>query len=585
MGYDLKITGGTVVDGTGEERREANVAITDGTIVEVGECAGEAKRTIDARGAIVTPGWTDIHTHYDGQVSWDEELAPSCYHGVTTAIMGSCGVGFAPVRAKDRQRLIDLMEGVEDIPGVALAEGINWRWETFPEYMDALDAMPHAIDFGCLIPHDPVRVYVMGERALAEERATDADVEAMKALIRQGLEAGAVGFSTGRTDNHRDAEGNHTPSAEATERELIGLATALNGLNHGVLQAVSDFDMVESPKRFDLEFDLLEKMARAVPGHPMSMSLIQRVRAPLQWKQILGRVDKAVADGLDISVQVGARGIGVLLGLDATFHPFIGFPSYKKISQLSLQERVAAMRNPEFKAQMLTEKSEPVSGDGSSVPPLADLLLAQIDLVAQRTYRFSDPVDYEPPLDQSLAAEAKRNGVSVLSVIYDALLEEDGKILLYFPIYNYLGGNLDVVGEMLTHPRALPGLSDGGAHVGTICDASFPTFMLTHWARDREKGRLGLEKVVKMMSHDTSRHIGLKDRGILAPGMRADINVIDLDRLTLRKPRLVADLPAGGKRMLQDANGYIATLVGGQVILEKDQLTGARPGRLVRMGR
>ena len=584
MAYELKIIGGIVVDGTGAPRRSANIAITDGTIVEIGECAGDAKRTIDATGCVVTPGWTDIHTHYDGQVSWDEELAPSCYHGVTTAIMGSCGVGFAPVRRRDRDRLIELMEGVEDIPGVALAEGINWRWETFPEYLDALDAMPHTIDFGCLIPHDPVRVYVMGDRALAEERATAEDIAAMQAIVREGLRAGAVGFSTGRTDNHRDADGDHTPAAEATEAELVGLAEALNGFEHGVLQAVSDFDMVESPERFDGEFDLLERMARAAPDHPLSMSLLQRVRAPMQWKEILSRVDAAVAEGLDVSVQVAARGIGVLLGLDATFHPFIGFPSYKAISQLPLSDRVAAMRRPETKARMLTETSEPISGDGSSVPPLADLLLAQIELVAQRTYRMTDRVDYEPPLSESLAAQARRDGVSVLSVIYDALLEEDGKSLLYFPIYNYLGGNLDVVHEMLQHPRALPGLSDGGAHVGTICDASFPTFMLTHWARDREN-RLGLERVVKMMSHDTSRHIGLTDRGTLEIGMRADINVIDLHNLTLRKPRLVDDLPAGGKRMLQDADGYRATLVAGEPILENDRLTGARPGRLVRMGR
>ena len=585
MTYDLKIVGGTVVDGSGSPGRTADVAVSDGQIVEVGACNGRAKRVIDADGALVTPGWTDIHTHYDGQVTWDEELAPSCFHGVTTAIMGSCGVGFAPVRAGDQQRLIDLMEGVEDIPGVALAEGIDWRWETFGQYLDALEAMPHVMNFGCLVPHDPIRVYAMGERALAEERATDADIARMKALVREALEAGAVGFSTGRTDNHRDADGNHTPAAEATERELVGLASALKGLGHGVLQAVSDFDMVESPKRFDAEFDLLEKMARAAEGHPMSLSLIQRVRAPTQWAQILKRVDRAVADGLDMSVQVGARGIGVLLGLDATFHPFIGFPSYKAIAHLPLAERVRQMRDPSFKARVMVETSEPLSGDGSSVPPLADLLLAQLDLVATRTYRFSDPVDYEPPLEASLAAEAKRRGEPVLSVMYDALLEEDGRILLYFPIYNYLGGNLDVVHQMLSHPRALPGLSDGGAHVGTICDASFPTFMLTHWARDRQRGRFEVERVVKMMTHDTSRHIGLADRGLIAAGMRADLNVIDFQRLTLRKPRIVDDLPAGGKRMLQHAEGYLATVIGGQVTLENDRLTGARPGRLIRMGR
>lgn len=584
MAYDLKIINGTLIDGTGAPRRTGDLGIKSGRIVAVGECPEDATRTIDAAGCIVTPGWTDIHTHYDGQASWDETLAPSCFHGVTTAIMGSCGVGFAPVRPRDRKRLIDLMEGVEDIPGVALAEGIDWRWESFPEYLDALGAMPRAIDIGCLVPHDPLRVYVMGERALAEERATDEDIAAMKALLREALEAGAVGFSTGRTDNHRDADGNHTPAAEATEKELVGLASTLNGLGHGTLQAVSDFDMVESPARFDLEFDLLEKMARAAPGHRMSISLLQRVRAPNQWKQILGRVDKAVETGLDISVQVGARGIGVLLGLDASFHPFIGFPSYLEVANRPLAERVAHLRDPAVKARLLTEKSLPVSGDGSPIPPLADLLLAQLDLVATRTYRLGDPVDYEPPLETSLAAEAKQKGEPVLSVIYDALLEDDGHALLYFPIYNYLQGDLGVVHQMLTHPRALPGLSDGGAHVGTICDASFPTFMVTHWARDREQG-LGLEKVVRMMTHDTSRHVGLTDRGTLEVGARADLNVIDLDRLTLRKPRIVADLPAGGKRMLQDANGYVATICAGVVTVDHDQLTGARPGRLVRMGR
>lgn len=583
MDYDLKITGGVVVDGTGAPRRAADVAVAGGRIVEVGRCSGSATRTLDADGALVTPGWTDLHTHYDGQVSWDEELAPSCFHGVTTAVMGSCGVGFAPVRAADRERLITLMEGVEDIPGSALAEGIRWRWETFGEYMAALDAMPHTLDFACMVPHDPLRVYVMGERALAAERATEADVASMRAVLRAALEAGAAGFSTGRTDNHRDAHGQHTPAAEATERELVGLAGALDGLGHGVLQAVSDFDMVEDPERFGPEFDLLERMADAAPGHGMSLSLLQRIRAPLQWQAILGRVDAARARGLDLRVQVAARGIGVLIGLDATFHPFIGFPSYKRLAHLPLAERVARLRDPSVKAAMLAETSEPVSGDGSPIPPLVDQLLAQIDMVAMRLYRLTDPVDYEPPPSASLHAEAQARGASVLSVIYDALLEEDGRSLLYFPIYNYLGGDLSVVHQMLTHPAALPGLSDGGAHVGTICDASFPTFMLTHWARDRAEG-LPLERVVQMMSRDTSRFLGLLDRGTVEVGARADLNIIDHATLSLGKPRLVEDLPGGGKRMLQGARGYRYTLVGGVVTIESDALTGARPGRLVRMG-
>jgi N-acyl-D-aspartate/D-glutamate deacylase len=583
MDYDLKIVGGTVVDGTGAPARRADVGIRAGRIVAVGDCPGTATRTLDAAGSIVTPGWTDMHTHYDGQVTWDEELAPSCYHGVTTAVMGSCGVGFAPVRPGDHDRLIALMEGVEDIPGSALAEGIDWRWETFPQYMDALDAMPHAIDFACTVPHDPLRVYVMGDRAIAGEPATEQDVAQMRAALREAIQAGAVGFSTGRTDNHRDADGHHTPAAEASERELTGLASALVGLDHGVLQAVSDFDMVDSPDRFDPEFDLLHKMAQAAPGHGLSISLLQRIRAPNQWQQILGRVEAAVAEGLDLRVQVGARGIGVLIGLDATFHPFIGFPSYKAIARLPLEDRVARLQQPAFKAQMLTETSEPVSGDGSAIPPLVDQLLAQIDLVAMRTYRLGDPVQYEPSDAESLHAEAQRRGEPVLSVLYDALLEDGGRALLYFPIYNYLGGDLGVVHHMLNHPQALPGLSDGGAHVGTICDASFPTFMLTHWARDRAEG-LPLEKVVKMMSHDTSRFLGMNDRGIVEVGAKADLNVIDFDTLQLRPPRLVADLPAGGKRLLQDAVGYRATVVSGEVILENDRLTGARPGRLVRVG-
>ena len=583
MTYDLKITGGTLIDGTGSPGCKADVAIKDGRIVAVGECTGDATRTIDASGLYVTPGWTDIHTHYDGQVTWDEELAPSCFHGVTTAVMGSCGVGFAPVRADHHERLIALMEGVEDIPGSALAEGIQWRWETFPQYMDALDAMPHTIDYACLLPHDPLRMFIMGDRAVREEDATEDDLNQMKAALLEGLKAGAVGFSTGRTDNHRDAAGNHTPAAEASERELTGLASVLDGLGHGVLQAVSDFDMVESPDRFDPEFDLLQSMAQAAPGHGMSISLMQRVRAPNQWQQILKRVDQAVAGGLDIRVQVGARGIGVLLGIEATFHPFVGFPSYAAIAELPFTERVEKMKDPAFKAQLLTETSQPLSGDGSAIPPLVDILLAQIDQVAMRTYRMKDPVDYEPTQDESLFVEAQVKGKPVLSVIYDALLEENGKALLYFPIYNYLGGDLSVVHTMLQHPQALPGLSDGGAHVGTICDASFPTFMLTHWGRDRTEG-LGLEKVVKMMSHDTSRFLGMNDRGTVEVGMRADINVIDIDGLVLRRPRLVHDLPAGGTRMLQDAEGYRATIVHGDIILENDTLTGARPGRLVRMG-
>jgi N-acyl-D-aspartate/D-glutamate deacylase len=578
--YDLKITGGTIVDGTGGARYTGDVGIKDGVIVAVGRCDGSAQETLGADGALVTPGFTDLHTHYDGQVSWDPDMTPSSLHGVTTAIMGNCGVGFAPVRLSDHTRLIELMEGVEDIPGAALAEGIPWGWETFPEYMDRID-FPHAIDFCAQVTHDALRVYVMGERGVANSIATSDDIAAMRDLVRAAVKAGAVGFSTGRSDNHRSIRGEETPASEARIEELVGIAEALKGLGHGVLQGVSDFDMAKSPELFDGEFDLLERMAEA-SGRPLSLSLIQRDHEPGQWRRVLKRVEAAVARGLDMKVQVGARGIGLMLGLQATFHPFIGFPSYKKISQLPLDEQVRIMRDPAFKAQLLTEKNEPLSGDGSAIPPLADHLLARIDMIALRLFKLGEQPNYEPDPNTCLYVEGRKSGRGTLDVIYDALLEQEGRALLYFPLYNYIERNLNQVHEMLQHPLALPGLSDGGAHVGTVCDASFPTFMLTHWARDRKDG-LPLEKVIKMQCHDTARFVGLRDRGLVAVGQRADLNVIDHARLALEHPRIQADLPAGGRRLMQGATGYIATLVRGEMIAREGKLTGARPGRLARV--
>jgi N-acyl-D-aspartate/D-glutamate deacylase len=580
---DVLIKGGTVVDGTGRAPTTADVGVVDGRIVEVGRIAGAARRTIDAAGAHVLPGFVDVHTHYDGQVSWDEELAPTSLHGVTTCVMGSCGVGFAPVRRGDEQRLVELMEGVEDIPGSALAEGIPWGWESFADYMRVVGAMPHAIDFLLQVPHDPLRMFVMGERAVAEERATDAEIAEMRRLLRAALEAGAAGFTTGRSDNHRTARGTATPASEVDARELAGIAEAFVGLSHGVLQAVSDFDMMSGPDRFDPEFDLLEAMVAASGGRPLSISTMQRDHAPDQWRRILGRIEKAVEKGLDVRAQVGARGIGVLLGLEATFHPFMGFPSYKAIAHLPLEERVRRMRDPELKAKILSEKSEKVAGDGTPIPPLADFFLANLDMVSMRLYPMRDAPEYEPKMDTCIMAEAMRAGVPILARMYDAMLESDGKALVYFPIYNYTGLNLDVVREMLTHPRALVGLGDGGAHVGTVCDASMPTFLLTHWARDRADG-IALERVVAMQSRDTARFVGLRDRGTLEPGMRADLNVVDLARLRLRMPEMVRDLPAGGRRLVQRADGYVETMVGGVTIARDDVLTGARPGQLVRAG-
>jgi len=518
MAFDLKIIGGTVVDGTGAPARRADVAVSDGRIVAVGEVDGAAARTIDAEGALVTPGFVDIHTHYDGQISWDDALAPSCFHGVTTAVIGNCGVGFAPCRAADRERLVDLMQGVEDIPGTALSEGITWDWESFPEYLDAIDSRPHTMDFAAYVPHDALRVYVMGDRAAADEPATEADVAEMRRQLREALEAGAVGFATGRSDNHRAADGSFTPASESNERELTGLASALDGLGHGVLQAVSDFDIRHGKGPFDREFDLIEAMMRAAPGHGMSISLLQRVKDTAQWKRVIERAEGAAAQGLDLRRQVGARGIGVLLGLEATFHPFIGFPSYKKIAHLPLAERVARMRDPAFKARILAEKSDSIAGDGSNVPALADEFLQNLDFVAMRLWRLGDDFGYEPDPRESVLAEALERKVSPLEVLYEAMLEDDGRELLYFPIYNYIGMNLDVVHTMLTHPQALSGLSDGGAHVGTICDASFPTYMLTHWARDRSRGpRLPLERVVEMLTRRNAAWMGMTDRGVVAP--------------------------------------------------------------------
>ena len=581
--YDLKITGALIVDGTGQPGYIGDIGIVGDKLVAVGHAPGPAQRTVNATGLVCTPGFVDIHTHYDGQATWDPEMMPSSIHGVTTAVMGNCGVGFAPVRTADRTKLIELMEGVEDIPGSVLAEGINWQWQTTAQYLDALATMPRTIDVGVQVPHDALRMWAMGERAVAGEIATEADIAAMRDELRSALQAGALGFSTGRTDNHRTKHGQPTPAAEATAHELAGIAGAFAGIDHGVLMAVSDYDMETGPAQFDHEFDIVQAMAAAAPGHKTSLSVSQRDLEPDQWRKIFARAEQAVAGGLDIKLQVAPRGIGVLLGYEATFHPFIGFPSYKKIAQLPLAERVAQLRQPAFRAQMLTEKNDKLAGDGSSIPPLADRMLAMLDRLAFKLFRLGAVPNYEPKMTDSLGVQAKMQGVSALEVIYDAMLQDDGRALLYFPIYNYQAFNLDAVHEMITHPLALPGLSDGGAHAGTICDASFSTFLLMHWVRDRPTGRIPLERAVQMLSSDTAQHMGLRDRGQLRVGLRADLNLIDLPNLGLDRPQLVADLPAGGRRLLQRASGYRATMVAGQVIAEHGALTGARPGGVVRL--
>jgi N-acyl-D-aspartate/D-glutamate deacylase len=581
---DWLIEGGTVVDGSGGLPFVADVGVKDGVIVEVGKITAAARERIDAAGAWVTPGFVDIHTHYDGQATWDETFSPSIHHGVTTVVMGNCGVGFAPVVKGREGELIKLMEGVEDIPGAALAEGIRWNWESFPQFMDALDATPHSLDFLVQIPHDPVRMAVMGERAFTQHAADANDIAAMRALVREALMAGAVGWSTGRSDNHRTSEGKETPAAEATAAELCGIASAFEGLSHGVIQMVSDFDVLKGPQRFDAEFDLVEQIARA-SGRPLSMTWLQRDPGGAQWQAIRERVDAAVAGGLPLYLQTAARGIGVINGLDASFHPFMGFPSFKEIAHLPLAERAAAMRDPARKARVLAEKSDAMAGDGTAIPPLVDLLLANIELVSGRMFPLDAAPNYEPTVMDSFLVRAKQRGTTALEALYDHLAEGDGANLIYFPIFNYNDGSLSTVRSMLAHPRALAGLSDAGAHVGTICDASFTTFMLSHWVRDRAEGRLPLQTAVEMLTSRNARYLGLNDRGEIAVGRRADLNLIDPERLGVGAAQLVRDLPAGGRRFLQKGVGYLGTWVAGQWVQRDGVITAARPGRLVRAGR
>lgn len=581
MSFDLKIRDGLVFDGDGGEPVRADIGIKDGRIAEIGRCAEDADHYIDAGGAIVTPGFIDLHTHYDGQISWDEEMRPSVNFGVTTVLMGNCGVGFAPVRPSDHDRLIRLMEGVEDIPGTALHEGIRWGWESFGDYLAAIDAMPHTIDFAAMAVHDPIRVYAMGERATFHEKATGDDIRAMQALVKEALDAGAAGFSIGRSDVHRTADGDWTPSSEASREELVALASVMKGRKRGVLQIVNDFNLERPGDQFPEEFALVEAFARA-GGRPCSISLMQRDFAPDQWKRILKETERLNADGVDFRVQVAPRGIGVFNGLQCSMHPLMAQPLYQQIKDKPLDARVRLMRDPDFKKRCLADKPIKLAGPGSSVPPIVDTLIAGIELVANKFYRLGETPDYDQGMEGSLGAEARRDGVSVMEKLYDVLLELDGKQLIYFPIYNYTEFSYDNVHRMLTHPNAMIGLSDGGAHVGTICDASFPAYLLSYWTRDRADHRIPLSRAVQMLTADGADYLGLQDRGRLKVGARADINVIDYERLSLRAPRMVKDLPAGGQRLLQDVKGFRATLVGGRQVVLNDQVTDERPGRLVR---
>lgn len=565
--HDLVIRNGLIFDGTGAPAFEGDIAVDGDKITAVGQVSSGGAEEIDARGQIVAPGFVDIHTHYDGQVTWDPYLTPSTWHGVTTAVMGNCGVGFAPVAPDRHDWLIGLMEGVEDIPGSALAEGIDWKWESFPEFMDAIERGPHAIDVGLQMPHGALRAYVMGDRAAKLEAATDEEIARMGDLVGEALRAGALGFSTSRTEKHRDRYGEHTPTFEAADQELHGIARAIRKVDLGVIQLIADFF------DFDTEFAMLRKMCE-IAGRPMALTIEQDDRYPNVWLTLLANIKSSAADGVPIYGQVSPRPTGIWLGLTATLNPFIFHKTYREIGRLPLEEQVAALRNPDFRARLLAEE---VDIDKSAI-------VGFIVSSFHKMYDLGDPADYEPSPERSIAARAQRNGKNPLEIALDMMLEDDGKALIYMTLMNYLREDLEDIRTMMTHERAIFGLSDAGAHCGAVCDASYPTTLLTHWGRDRARGeKLPLEWLIAGQTSKTADYIGLHDRGRIAAGYKADINVIDHDNLTLHPPRVIYDLPASGKRLVQKADGYTATIVSGSVAFREGQPTGAPlAGRLVR---
>jgi N-acyl-D-aspartate/D-glutamate deacylase len=571
--HDVVIRDGTIVDGTGAAGFVGDLAIDADRITQVGGKAGPARREIAAEGHLVTPGWVDIHTHYDGQATWDPVLAPSSWNGATTILFGNCGVGFAPVRARDRQNLIDLMEGVEDIPGIALAEGLKWDWESFPEFLDALERLPRTIDIAAQVPHHPLRVYVMGDRAIRREIATADDIARMADLTEQALRAGAFGFTTSRTDQHKTTSGELVPGRNAEDVELLGIGAALGRAGTGTFGMLSDFEDEAG------EFTWMRQLHKDT-GRPLWFLLTDRASDPQRWRRLIGHTHAARADGAAISAQVAARQVGLILGLRTTLNPFTARPGFVALAHLDAEARLARLRDPATRAAILAEPdSEALL---ARLPPLNRAIATRFE----RLFVLGDPPDYEPPPERSIAYMAEQAGQPPAAFAYDYLTGGDGTRMLFFPAVNYNNGDLAQVREMMLDPATLLGLSDGGAHCGVICDASMPTFLLTHWVRDRHRGpRLPLEWMVRRQTADTADYFGFTDRGRLAPGLKADINVIDMDRLQLHHPELIHDLPAGGKRLVQRVDGYRATLVSGVPIFENGVDTGARPGKLVRSGR
>ena len=564
--FDLVVRGGVIVDGTGATPREGDVAVSQGCIAAVGRFEGCGTEEIDAKGRIVTPGFVDIHTHYDGQAVWDSHMAPSAWHGVTTAVMGNCGVGFAPCKPADREKLIELMEGVEDIPGPVMHEGLNWQWESFQEYVAALDRNKRDIDLCALLPHAAVRVYVMGERAIRHEAATEADIAAMRRIAADAIRAGAFGFSTSRTISHKSLTGEYTPTLRATEMELQGLAMGLRDAGSGFIEIVSDWDEPDAKSEFAMLRRVVEKA-----GRPALFSLSQRHEKERSnvWKELLGHAGDAIKDGHSIRPVFPPRAIGILLGLEGSQNPFSGTPTYKSIASKPLPERVKAMQDPAVRAKILSE--DPLVG--STFPLIRRLSYT-------RMFRFGNPPNYLPKEADSIAAVAAREGRTAPEVAYDVLIEDGGRNFLYTPIVNYYDYNLSAAETMLADPNAIMGLGDGGAHVGFILDAGFPTWLLTYWGRER--GRFPVEELVRRLTSDTAGAAGLGDRGVIAVGKKADLNVINYDRLSFGRPYVTHDLPAGGKRLLQKANGYNATIVSGIVTYRDGTATGALPGQLIK---
>ena len=565
--HDIVIRGGTVCDGSGGAPFAADVALRDGLVVEVGQVAGLGAEEIDARGRIVTPGFVDIHTHYDGQVTWEQRLQPSSGHGVTTVVMGNCGVGFAPARPHQHQLMIKLMEGVEDIPEVVMVEGVPWNWETFPEYLDALGQRHADIDFAAQLPHNPVRVYVMGERGADCEPPTDEDLAQMRALTAEALRAGAIGVSTTRNIAHRFRDGRLVPSIDTEEREILALAAGMRDAGSGVFELLGD-----SRATADEQIGLVRRIAE-VSGRPVSFTLTQVPSRPGEWRELLAGVEAANRDGLAVRGQVIPRPVGMLLGLDLSLHPFAFHPGFRALQELPLAGKVAAMRDPAMRARLLSERSEDPHPFFKSV----------VDDV-ESLFPLGDPPNYHPAEEESIAGRARLAGLDPMEVIYDELLRDEGRAVLYRPSANREGERFESAGaNLLKNPHTVLGLGDGGAHYGMICDAAYPTYVLTHWVDHPDAAkRVALGDAIRMLSREPAEAVALHDRGLLAPGMKADVNVIDMAWLRLHAPRVVHDLPAGGKRLTQAADGYDTIIVSGAVTYRDGVATGALPGRLVR---